>query len=571
MQVDVVDSFDKLEPLREDWERVYGADPEAHFFLSWTWMSNWLRQANFSWLVLAVRATDGPGRYEAFLPLQIRVELDERTGFHNSIRMGGSYFAVYTGLLCAPDAEAAALPALAQSIKSLNWRTFHLDDLFMSDRRRAAFAKHFEPGVFSAEKIDRRRHVTAAGDDIDHDTYVYVDLPGDWEEFLDTRLGPKIRRDVRYFLRKTDAGDEFRITLADTATAARDLNAFMRFWLEQWYSKSEGYARGIVDNCRKMLPPCLADGCLFAPVLWQGDKQIGVHIAFIDKAKRRLICFLVGRDRSVRKPPPGFVLHAFTLRWAIANGFTVYDLGTGDFSYKYSFGSTEHRIEGIRISTRSGSNLGERLDPRTTQAALGWAKRLRTERRFELAEKGCRQILELAPEHLEATELLAALHDDMAGDPDIQFARAQDLHRTGNALEASRLYVSILDKHRHHFGANFMLGIACLQFREFDAAEQYLRRALATDPTHAVAQNNHGNALRALKRHDEALAAYERATALRPGFVEAHNNMGVVMRELGRRAEALACFDRALAIDATFAKAVANRAALATAPHSAPE
>ncbi|AWC20895.1 hypothetical protein CO731_00336 [Aminobacter sp. MSH1] len=68
MQVDVIDRLEELERLRTDWEATYSADPEAHFFLTWTWISNWLRGLRHPWVVLAVRS--GSGGYVAFLPLR---------------------------------------------------------------------------------------------------------------------------------------------------------------------------------------------------------------------------------------------------------------------------------------------------------------------------------------------------------------------------------------------------------------------------------------------------------------------------------------------------------------------
>lgn len=548
MQVDVIEDYDGLKRLEGDWQRVYAADPEAHFFMSWTWMSTWLQKAGFRWLVLAARSDRAGSRYEAFLPLQIRVELDERAGFSSSLRMAGSYFAVYTGILCAPEAEREALAELARATQALSWKSLHLDDLFMSERRSAAFVAGFDSAAFASSKIKRRRHVTAGGQDIDHDTYMYVDLPSDWETFLDSSLGPKIRRDARYFLRKTDAEDEFRITVANGSTIGGDLNAFMQFWLDQWFSKGEGYARGIAANCKTMLPACFKADSLFVPVLWQGDRPIGAHVAFIDRSKRRLICFLVGRDRSIKKPPPGFVLHAYSLRWAISNGLTCYDLGTGDFAYKYSFGSKEHRIEGIKVSVRNGLAHGTTLDPRTLPAVLSWTRRLFDERKFSLVATGCRQMLAVAPAHAEALDLLRQA-EAMTSASDAAFSQALDLHRAGKVLDATRLYIAILASDPNHFDANFMLGVACLQHKEFETAERHLAYATSINAQHPAAHNNRGNALRALKRYDEALGCYSRAIALKPNFAEAYKNIGLVLVETGRDTEAAAYFDKAQAIE----------------------
>src|SRR5262245_8425408 len=57
-------------------------------------------------------------------------------------------------------------------------------------------------------------------------------------------------------------------------------------------------------------------------------------------------------------------------------------------------------------------------------------------------------------------------------------------------------------------------------------------------PDYADAFNDRGNALRELKRFDEALASYDKALVLKPDFAGALNNRAFVLMDLGRFAEA---------------------------------
>ncbi|WP_192356391.1 GNAT family N-acetyltransferase [Mesorhizobium mediterraneum] len=303
----MVDKFEALEPLRENWDRIYESDPEAHFFLSWPWMSNWLRRPG--WMILAARSPES-NEYVAFFPLQLVTGLDEQTGFYSSIRMAGSYFATYTGFICVPEFEEQVISSFADRLQALNWRALHFDDISISAKRRQMLLGRFSDSDFVKEKIERRRHTTRTGETINHDIYMYVDLPADWDEFLDGNLNPKTRRDVRHFLRQVENSGEYRITIADFETIQSDLEVLFQLWLTQWEAKSRVYAQGIIANCRYMLLECHKAGVLFAPVLWKGDTPLGVHIAFIDKSKLSLVCFLVSRNLAIRKPPPGLVLHA---------------------------------------------------------------------------------------------------------------------------------------------------------------------------------------------------------------------------------------------------------------------
>ena len=69
--------------------------------------------------------------------------------------------------------------------------------------------------------------------------------------------------------------------------------------------------------------------------------------------------------------------------------------------------------------------------------------------------------------------------------------------------------------------------------------QDLLGRAVAANPANVAAHSNYGNALRELKRLDEALDSYDRALKIKPDYAEAHYNRGVTLQELGRLDEAL--------------------------------
>jgi CelD/BcsL family acetyltransferase involved in cellulose biosynthesis len=81
--------------------------------------------------------------------------------------------------------------------------------------------------------------------------------------------------------------------------------------------------------------------------------------------RKSLLFFMGGRDETFVNPPPGFVLHAYSIRHAIENGFETYDFLRGNEPYKYAFGAEERRIRTIVVSTRDGSSLGGKLDRRS--------------------------------------------------------------------------------------------------------------------------------------------------------------------------------------------------------------
>jgi predicted TPR repeat methyltransferase len=140
-----------------------------------------------------------------------------------------------------------------------------------------------------------------------------------------------------------------------------------------------------------------------------------------------------------------------------------------------------------------------------------------------------------------------------------QLQEAVALHKRGQFAEAETLYRRILDILPHQFDALHMLGVLEAQRGNAQAAVDLIGHALKIDRRNPAAHNNHGNALRALGRHKEALASFDRALALRPDYAEALVNRGNALRDLGRTAQALASYDKAIAVHPSNVEALNNR------------
>ena len=179
MHVDVIASRDALLRLRSNWDAVYQADPEAQLFMSWTWISGWFERLGSQWLVLAAKDSLEQSDYVAFFPLQLRTERNRDGTFHNELRSGGGYFAGYTGFLCDPRFEHA-ICAFADHTSKRNWSRLHLENILASPGRLSLFLNEFSSPQFVTEKVQRPDD----GDGIDHDIYVYVNLPISWDAFL---------------------------------------------------------------------------------------------------------------------------------------------------------------------------------------------------------------------------------------------------------------------------------------------------------------------------------------------------------------------------------------------------
>ena len=140
------------------------------------------------------------------------------------------------------------------------------------------------------------------------------------------------------------------------------------------------------------------------------------------------------------------------------------------------------------------------------------------------------------------------------------FDQALAFHRAGLLAEAEQLYRRVLDHRPGSFDCQHLLGVISYQRGDCLAAVRQIDAALKINSRVADAHLNRGNALKKLKRFDEALASYDKAIALKGGPDAALLNCrGSVQRDLGLLDEALADFDLAISLNPTLVEAFNNR------------
>lgn len=394
MYIRVIDDFSGLDELRDDWAAVYAADPEAQFFLSWRWIADWLSCHTTPWFVLAAKRDEADAEYAAFLPMRLRTGFDSKHGFHNQLYFAGDGFSDYTGILTRPEFEAQVVPAFADYVKrEFHWTRFRMDNLLMSEQRRRLFLAAFDKVRFDhddIEYVDKR-------DGVDNGLCLSIDLPGDWDGYLAT-LSANNRQKIRRLLRKVDAGDDCRISLADGEAYEPALKMLLDFWRTKWAARKGPRTDEIILRNYAMLKRCAANGTLLLPVFWHGERPVAALGILVDECKRSLLFFITGRDETYGDMPAGYLLQAFSIRYAIAHGFTAYHFLKGDEAYKYLFAPAERRLRAVAVFTKNGRNLGGKLDPRGRPAMLQIALEFERDGETADAERAYRQILDLAPD-----------------------------------------------------------------------------------------------------------------------------------------------------------------------------
>lgn len=419
MHIDIIETLPSLAKLEDNWNAVYDADDEAQIFLSWKWLNGWLSCIPGPWFILAAKAGEGADPYVAFFPLRLQTMI-EKSDVVSDMRMAGNFAADYTGLICRPELENKVIPAFARYVRQMNWARLHLDNLRMSDRRERLLLACFPKAVFRYTELTRINKV----DGIDNGLCPYVTLPNDWNAYLES-LSPNTRQKIRRLLKQVDAKGEYRVTVATPETFARDLKTLLGFWETKWRARKGDRVDNLVRSNGAMLTRSFESGMVYLPTFWQGDRAVAALATLVDPRKRTFSFYMTGRDDTFDGPPPGVILHAFSIRHAIELGYTEYDFLRGNEPYKYSFGCAERRIRGTVLETRNGRNLGGGIDRRSIPDVLQQATELHRKGKAAAAEMGYLRILEVQPKYADALHRLGQL---LAAKGDL--AAAKRLFRT---------------------------------------------------------------------------------------------------------------------------------------------
>lgn len=143
---------------------------------------------------------------------------------------------------------------------------------------------------------------------------------------------------------------------------------------------------------------------------------------------------------------------------------------------------------------------------------------------------------------------------------DALFASAVQAQESGRAAEAERSYRLLLGMAPKDARIPAYLAVLLLEQGRNAEALPILDQTLALDPGQAGMHTNKGNALMALDRVPEALAAYGAAIALQPRADQApgYVNLGVYLESLKRPADAAEAYLKAIKLDPSIPEAWGN-------------
>ena len=329
-RVEAIRDRESLAALEDEWRSLHRADPHAHVFTSWPWMSGRLSALTTPWWVLVVRGAEG-GPLLGLLPLR-SLALGEASAAQ--LGMAGSPLADYTGFVCDGRRENEVLAALATHVQErMVWRGLEIHDV--RDPRLERFLDRFRPPPFHVERLEPTPCPA-------------LNLNGDWEGYLrtlSTHRSKKIRRELRA-MDSLPGGR--RTSLADGVE--RQIAILLDLWQLRWGAVPAER----LDEYRAVFRACAAAGCLWLDVLWRETTPIAALLAFLDRGQGSFCYYVSGFDPRYAALSPGSVLVAHSLRAAIEGGFRTYDFLRGDEPYKLALGARIRTNDNVAVVRAEG-------------------------------------------------------------------------------------------------------------------------------------------------------------------------------------------------------------------------
>lgn len=335
MQVSIINNLKQFQQLKTNWDAVYSADPNAQIFVSWSWLRSWFEVTPYAWSILAIQL-DRNSPYIAFFPIALRSVKKCKIHVFRELHMGGYYLADYTGFVCLPEYEEQAITTFAIYLQQhFKWDSFQLTDV--SDPRLDIFLKCFSQKKFNFHQANAT-------------CCPYIPLPTTWEQYLQDFLGANTRQNLRKKLRQIESLKEFNFIPTQANNLEIQIEALLKLWQMRWGVRSESE----LNIYRNIFQRCFENDCLWLNVLWNETTPVAGIAIFMEQQKKVFYFYITGYDDNFSKLSPGRVMLAHSIKYAIENGFEVFDFLRGDEDYKFSFfGAKERYNKNVTIERRN--------------------------------------------------------------------------------------------------------------------------------------------------------------------------------------------------------------------------
>ena len=302
---------DRVDAIRDEWDDLLGDSSTATPFQSREWVQTVLANSGGRGRLVTVR--EGQGLLGLYPVRTTR-------GPWRVVRPLGVGPSDYLHPLARSGSEADVNSEVASALRSLK------ADLLDTHQVRASLG--FAPG----------------GEPFEQSRCLVIDLPTTFEAYRKT-----LSKSLRYDVNRIDKLEGVRTETADAETLGRHLDVFFDLHRERWRSRGlpGAFGRRAETFQRAWTARAIANGWLGLTTLFHHDEAVG-SIYTMSLGKTRYF-YQAGMSPSAKAISPGTLLIAGSIREAIEEGQTAFDMMRGAEDYKRRWKPTREEINERRL------------------------------------------------------------------------------------------------------------------------------------------------------------------------------------------------------------------------------
>jgi len=321
----------EFQDLREDWERLFAANPKHCPFQSWSWTSAWLKHLAGPHELHVICFRDEGQELQFVLPL-----------VRSSGNKGGKPARLYNvcgyGRECSDHVSALRLPGLDARLADVA-ATGIAEACNSTDRVELGNLDDGEEFASILAGEIRHRHRIVRHEQFT--TCPAVELPDTWEAFLQ-KLSSNFRSQVRRFRKRVENSENAGFRSLDASEAesfAHELIRLNRSRIGQKGQVSSLEDPAFRDFLVEVIPAMAISGLATMDVVEMDGQIVGAALNLMHG--QSIYYYMGGFDDAAKNLRPGTALFARAIERGIAEGYLRYDFLRGAEPYKYRWGATD--------------------------------------------------------------------------------------------------------------------------------------------------------------------------------------------------------------------------------------
>ncbi len=346
-----------FDELRSEWNELVKRSRTNTLFLTWEWQKTWWETFGAEKQLWIGTLRDEDERLLAIVPLfshrvsvgtaapglAINIEKPQVTDGDTSMQalhlIGGSELSDYLDIIAPPEVYAQAWTATLEGISaSLDWDLLDLRNVPAASPTLGEVTRLAEGYGWEVRETME-------------DVCPVVDLPGDWDEYLSTKLSKKQRHELRRKMRRADQDGASLWAFVTEERFDEGFDTFIRLHKSSDRDKESFMDLRMEGFFRQVSLMALDRDWLRLSILSVAGRPVASYLCF-DYGGDRLV-YNSGFDPSVaRELSPGIALMGHLIADAIRRGCRRLDFLQGDERYKYEFGATDAAVSRLMVFRR---------------------------------------------------------------------------------------------------------------------------------------------------------------------------------------------------------------------------